>query len=928
MSDHKTAQQHAVHDLLTVRSFRVELGKHRPIFKIGLDITASHSQVAAERERQEYATRQNSIVASLATYEPLYTWRLELSRPGDQIRVYFSPIGVEFSPVMTDEGNDVLVSWAHPDFLDIRNLALGGSARLSRGLAVNWTLASKTELGREDRDLALFDLKVIASGIPETLFRVVRFESGLPVAIVAGGEIDAGTVDLADIVDAAVEVTAAQFAEFGELEERGLEKRPRLVLDTIVRNKEGRAVAIPFALDEPQWEALRRYAGEGTLLMTGPPGTGKTTVALLRATTLIHSTYDYDDHGQRTSDRPRVDLRKQRFRVVVVTEHLRTYLKEFLASPELGLPEAQVVNLRGAFLENFVRHKTLSTWIRGLRFRLSKPKNRLSDALIYVKSLPDTLRLCFFHAVLNAQEHAGKDSQELIQRVFDRVYNAIENSALDRILPEDTREELRQAESSDGFDLDVFLERRRQKEAFDAFVNPRLAEVRQAIGQLRDFANSWLRSALKRCDEAIGAANETWLVPGGDDLLLSRFVESLSALQNRPRERSLFIREAWRELVHLVDPKEVLLRVVADFEHTGDVQSLQNAGLTRDDALSAMREWRDVIEGTGASEADDEEADAEDDASILDELDEEGLVSYEVDLARRKGSLTRTDFPLLAAMARVFLALPPEAKQSPETYRGVGFLLPDDLPRYDHVIIDEGQDFTYAEIHLVRSLVEIERRAVTVSGDPFQRMDWRCGFSSLETIPVSDERRFHITKNYRQTVELADWVRHLSNVLYGDPRLVIESAHEHGPPAKVIVEAGLAKGVRVAAESLRDWYADDRNPFASMLLIGFNDGTMTKIANSLSDALEAHAIHAEKVQDGRQIERGPVSVATVPTVKGLEFDGVVVVVSKETCRLLSGNSPQAKIAKNMLYVACSRAKRNLTIILQEDVELLRMPSVY
>ena len=53
-------------DLLTVRSFRAELGKHPPIFKTGLDITASHSQVAEERKRQEYATRQNSIVASLA----------------------------------------------------------------------------------------------------------------------------------------------------------------------------------------------------------------------------------------------------------------------------------------------------------------------------------------------------------------------------------------------------------------------------------------------------------------------------------------------------------------------------------------------------------------------------------------------------------------------------------------------------------------------------------------------------------------------------------------------------------------------------------------------------------------------------------------------------------------------------------------------
>lgn len=927
MSDLKTAEHHAVHDLVTVKEFRVELGKHRPIFKTRLDITASQSRMTAERERQEYATRQNSIVASLATYEPLYTWRMELCRTGDQMRIYFSPIGAEFSPVVTDDGDDVLVSWAHPDFLDIRNLTLGGSAQLARGKPANWTLVSKTEVGREDRDLALFDLKVTGRGIKEALFQVVRFEGGVPVAILAGSDSDSATIDSARAGDGIAQAFGDLFREAGEVEQEGLEKKPRLVLDTIVRNKDGRAVAIPFALDEPQWEALRRYAGEGTLLMTGPPGTGKTTVALLRATTLIHSTYDYDEQGQRTSDRPKVDLRKQRFRVVVVTEHLRSYLKEFLASPEVGLAEAQVVNLRGAFLETFVRHKTLSTWIRGLRFRLSKQKNRLSDALIYVKSLPETLRLCFYHAVLNAQEHAGADCQTLIQKIFDRVYDTIEKAALERTLSEGARDELQKEELAEAFDLDGFLVRHRQKEAFDAYVDPRIADVQLALVQLRSFANSWLRSALARCDESIGATEETWLVPGGDDLLLSRFVESVSALDGRARERSLFFREAWRAMVHLVDPKEVLLRVISDFEETGDMQSLYDAGLTRDDALNSLREWREVLEGTGTPEVDEGETEVEDDGGTLDDLEMEGP-NDGGDLARRKGSLTRTDFPLLAAMARVFLALPPEAKQSPETYRGVGFLLPDDLPRYDHVIIDEGQDFTYAEIHLVRSLVEMERQAVTVSGDPFQRMDWRCGFSSLETIPAAAERRFHITRNYRQTIELANWVRHLASVLYGDPRLVIESAHEHGPQAQIIVEPSLGNVVRVASESLRDWYLDDRNPFASMLLIGFNDGTMSKIANSLSDALEEHAIHAEKVQDGRQIERGSVSVATVPTVKGLEFDGVVVVVSKEGCGLLGKDTPQARITKNMLYVACSRAKRNLTIILQEDVERLRLPGVY
>ena len=893
-----SAEQQACADLKAVKEFRLELRKRPPGYMPEQKITATAQEVQATRERAVYVQRQHAVISSLSGT------RLELAGPSDRFRVFFSPVGYEFVAVASEDGDDVLVSWANPRFLSIRDLSLGEKASLGKQ---KLRLESKTELDRESHGV-LYDLMVRGVGLTESRFAEVRFDGDVPLAL--------RTVE-------AVEVVALPDTEVLPPEpELLLRERARLGLDTVVRNKDGKVVEIPFALDERQWQAMARNAGSGTILLMGPPGTGKTTVALLRGTTLIHSIYEYDDHGKLLDDKPTADLKKDRFRVFVVTEHLRSYLKDFLASPEVGLPEVQAVNLRGSFLETFVRHKTLTTWISGVRFRLSKSRNKLSDALIFIKALPSTLRLCFFQAALNARENAGDDCETVIGRINDRLSTAFERVTLDRVLSQEEREQLRNEEVSSDFDLDVFLKRLNKYEAFDERFNQGYDLLRRGLPELRDFLRHWLAAVEGRAMLSVDAVDELWLLPGGDDLLLSRFVDELRSLHQQQGLLNLFIREAWRELVGLVDPQEVLLRVVGDFANTGDMKSLEDAGLTREQALSALREWQATLTGSSDSEAD---ADEEEDDATVEEFSGE---QEELELKRRRGAFTRTDFPLLASMARAFLALPAEAKANPERYQRVGFLLPDDLPRYDHVIIDEGQDFTYAEIHLVQSLVENDRMAVTISGDPLQRMDWRSGFSSIETIKVPEEQSFLITRNYRQTVELSEWVSRLSVALYGNDGHRIESTHERGPEPSVLVRPNLSEVLKVAAGTISEWFDDDQNPFTAVLLIGFDTRTKTRITNSLSNLLEEHSIHVERVEDGRMIERGRVSVADVPTVKGLEFDNVVVIVSKDACSSVGGASPQARVVNNHLYVACSRAKRGLEVILQDDVAAMRNHGLY
>lgn len=861
------------------------------------------AQAGIDRVRQQ-STAQNR----LANSDRLYRRRIEvLYSNDDSIRIYLSPLGEAFEAIEVptsdeDLSSDVLVSWASPLCMALRDVEIGGTGTIGEGpRRPEVKVVSITEMAREEPQ-ALLDFSVddIESG--KAVFAEVRCDN-----------LHRGTITIRERTSAAI------FEAGSEIVSELFPQSTTFGLGTVVRNDDGKAIEIPFALDSVQWNALRRHNSRGTVLLTGPPGTGKTTVALLRATALINASFQEVAEQQRSgilSDQR--FMQKSSFRVVVVTEHLRTYLKETLSSSELALPDAQVVNIRNAFLETFVRHRTLKTWIHGVRFRLAPKANRISDALHFIKAMPVTLRLCFYHAVLNAKENAGPQATGIVQRIHDSVAARLEQEALTRILNEHDTERLKKQEQLEEFDLDEFLASIGKGNEFEQYLQPRLNRLATLERQFATFLQRWFTRAGDAVEAAIESKDETILRPGRDDLLLARFVDSFSFPEQGWGLRKTVVSECWRQLIRLVDPREVLLRVVKDLETTADLKELVEAGLSMEHAKTALQEWRTTLTGQDDSVADDEDEDGT--LEELDELPADTDGSQKEDAAiQPKGAFTRSDFPLLAGMARVFLALPEEAITDPEGYKRVGFLLPDELIRYDHVIIDEGQDFTYAEIHLVRSLVESQRQAVTVSGDPFQRMDWKSGFNSLETIKPGADREFRVGRNYRQTAELGSWVHQLSKTLFGEDSVAMDHSDASGPPPKFHCIRELKEALNVSAQVIGQWYAEEQNPFAAVLMIGFEPGIQTRFANSLGKKVESDGVVVELIKDGRLIERGRVPVSDVPTIKGLEFDGVLVLVSRDTCGLLPQSTPQARVARNMLYVACSRAKRNLTVIFQEEL---------
>jgi|GEM_PF-2793966 len=902
-----TPEEHAKHDLETVLTIRQKLNV--PLPRLSPHENSFASSQSELQQAQNFKNRQDQQARArraLATCDRLYRRRIEIRyQNGDVLRLYLSPVGEAFEVIEATE-EDYLVSWAAPQYLALRTAAIHQQCRIGLGSnAQSVEILTATEIAREEPS-ALIDVSVDTT-TGRSHFAAVRWDkiTGKPHV-------------LEDLPQSHDVTEPTHHDEIPETTSLGL--------GTLVHNAAGKIIEIQFALDRIQWAALTAHHDRGTIVLMGPPGAGKTTVALLRATALIQAAFA--DMVAQQNDRTLTDqrfLQRNSFRVIVVTENLRNYLKETLVSSEVAIPEAEVVNIRGTFLETFVRHRTLRLWIRGTRFRLAGKPSRVSDELHFIKAMPGTLRLCFYHAILNARENAGDKSEDLIQRIHDVVASRLEKDALSRVLNEHDTERLRIREQEGDFDLDEFLSQIQKTTEFNIALAPRMDRLRNLERQLTSFFQRWLRQAGEAVERAIDSDEETMLVPGNDSLLLSRFVDELSFPEQGTGMRKLFINECWKELVRLVDPRQVLLRVVDDFERTADNESLVTAGLTMENVRNGLAEWRSSLTGTDASNSgDDEELD---DSASLEDLDDNNDDEPLENVQQLKGAFTRSDFPLLAAMARIFLAKPEEAIVESKHYKRVGFLLPDEKVRYDHVIVDEGQDFTYSEIHLVRSLVETSREAVTICGDPFQRMDWRSGFSSLETISPGDGRAFQVIRNYRQTVELCQWVHSLSRSLFGKDVPVMEPSEMHGPAPVIHTIRELKELVPIAANAIAAWFGEDRNPFTAVLTIGCDSGIQTRFATSLRKRLEDEGVVVERIGDGRLIERGRVNVCEVPTVKGLEFDGVLVWVSRSACELLTQNTPQARVTKNMLYVACSRAKRNLTVIFQVDVPALKEAGV-
>ena len=242
---------------------------------------------------------------------------------------------------------------------------------------------------------------------------------------------------------------------------------------------------------------------------------------------------------------------------------------------------------------------------------------------------------------------------------------------------------------------------------------------------------------------------------------------------------------------------------------------------------------------------------------------------------------------------------------------------------FDHIIIDEAQDFHAGHWKLLRASVALGPNDIFLAEDSHQRIYGQRLVLSRFNIKTLGGASQRLTLNYRTTKEVLDYaVQMLTGEEWVDGEGQTDStAHyrsaRRGPKPQVIATETEAEEVAVVAEAIKLWKQKDNNVRIGILVR--TNGQISRIV----DALSEHDITATAANNIR--------VMTMHNAKGLEFSHVVLMgVNDDSLPLnyllddLAEPEQQDFLQREraLLYVAASRARDQLLITLSGNASKL------
>jgi len=249
-------------------------------------------------------------------------------------------------------------------------------------------------------------------------------------------------------------------------------------------------------------------------------------------------------------------------------------------------------------------------------------------------------------------------------------------------------------------------------------------------------------------------------------------------------------------------------------------------------------------------------------------------------------------------------------------------------PTLTHVLIDEAQDISPCHVAVVRRLLHAEG-TLTLVGDLRQRVTSRGHFLKWDELDVGRVKNAVLAVNHRQSRPLGMFLAALHERLF-DETPAWHASTRSGPRPRVRRQRGNAGLAEAIAEEIRNWREQIPNATVGILSLDHSRTVRTKLAKlarrietALSDTLTDVYL---AVGDGRTRHLGRTDCAVIATVvdtKGLEFDGVVVIDPRRLWR-----HPLMEISmlrRNRMYVAASRARQGLTLIIDDRSELVAAP---
>jgi len=224
---------------------------------------------------------------------------------------------------------------------------------------------------------------------------------------------------------------------------------------------------------------------------------------------------------------------------------------------------------------------------------------------------------------------------------------------------------------------------------------------------------------------------------------------------------------------------------------------------------------------------------------------------------------------------------------------------PLDVPGVTHLVLDEAEDFSLAELTMLEALIS-ESKSVTLAGDEAQQT--HSSFAgwprALETLGVKDAAVCRLSVSYRCPRPVAELAREVLGALA--PEAPARASRE-GVPVGRFAFPGEAQAHLFLAGALRDLV--EREPHASVAVICHDPATAQRFF-----ALVGELASARLVLDGAFTFEPGLDVTDVDSVKGLEFDYVVVPDASLAAY------PDTAEARRRLHVAVTRTSHQLWLV--------------
>jgi superfamily I DNA/RNA helicase len=245
----------------------------------------------------------------------------------------------------------------------------------------------------------------------------------------------------------------------------------------------------------------------------------------------------------------------------------------------------------------------------------------------------------------------------------------------------------------------------------------------------------------------------------------------------------------------------------------------------------------------------------------------------------------------------------------------------DFAPPFTHIIIDEAQDLSKAQVLAISKLVSSETNSISIIADAAQRI-YKSGFTWSEVgFEVRGGRTISFKKNYRNTVQIAQAANSL---------LEKETDREDFTE----IEFSVRNGEKPKLGVFTDSNEQQQELLIQLDLLKQNDQLSSTIVlnrthygvRQIDSFLRDNNYSTELIKDNDYVnyDSDSIKICTMSSIKGLEFNSVFIldlnddIIPLPTGFIDADDDYHISTERRLLYTCMTRAENNLYLFSSDD----------